>query len=143
MTFDYDDYVADNNNNNNNDKSNTSSLYISLFVNFSFLLPLPLSLSSGSPLHIHTVTYTSGTETAAARICEEFLSFLLTPAGFSLWIFLSLKKIRRRVTFRVNGLRAALIVSIHAPTSRLAHAPIHVALCCLRNTLSKNRLHRR
>jgi hypothetical protein len=86
---------------------------------------------------------TSGTEIAAARICEEFLSFLLTPAGFSLWIFLSVKKIRRRVTFRVNGLRAALIVSIHAPTSRLAHAPIHVALCCLRNTHSKNRLHRR
>jgi len=69
---------------------------------------------------------TGGTETAAAHLCKELLSFCLTPVCFSLWIFLTLKKyydrkIPRRVTFRVNGLHAVLIVSIHPQTSRLSH----------------------
>lgn len=110
---------------NNNDKNNTSSphivLYSFFFISTIIVISLPLTYTVKC-VHINT----GGTETAAARLCKELLSFCLTPVCFSLWIFLTLKKyydrkIPRRVTFRVNGLHAVLIVSIHPQTSRLAH----------------------
>ena len=94
---------------------------------FSFLISTIIVISL-SPTYIVKCVHinTGGTESAAALLCKELLSFCLTPVCFSLWIFLTLKKyydrkIPRRVTFRVNGLHAVLIVSIHLQTSRLAH----------------------
>jgi len=115
-----------------------------------FFLISTIIVISFPPIYIVKCVHinTGGTETAAARLCKELLSFCLTPVCFSLWIFLTLKKyydrkIPRRVTFRVNGLHAVLIVSIHPQTSRLAHTLIHVAPCSSRNTYSKNSLHRK
>lgn len=129
MSVDRDDRVDDHNN--NNDKSNTSSpSYSSLFLCFffcSFLISTIIVISLSLTCIVKCVHInTGGTETAAACVCKELLSFCLTPVCFSLWIFLTLKKyydrkIPRRVTFRVNGLHAVLIVSIHPQTSRLAH----------------------
>lgn len=106
-------------------------MYFSVRLLFSFFFSFLIStiiVISLPPTYIVKCVHinTGGTETAAARLCKELLSFCLTPVCFSLWIFLTLKKyydrkIPRRVTFRVNVLHAVLIVSIHPQTSRLAH----------------------
>jgi len=68
---------------NNNDKNNTSSphivLYSFFFISTIIVISLPLTYTVKC-VHINT----GGTETAAARLCKELLSFCLTPVCFSL-----------------------------------------------------------
>jgi len=86
ISVDRDDNRVDDHNN-NNDKGNTSFCSFAFFFPFffSFLISTIIVISL-SPTYIVKCVHinTGGTESAAALLCKELLSFCLTPVCFSL-----------------------------------------------------------